>query len=171
MRYSGEQLSKGYSAYAYLRGLNFSIENNIKQIIKNKELTFPGFRILWILYFDSNIRMSDLTYLAQANISNIFRQLVKLQEAGVVIIENGEDARTKEIALTEEGRQLVQDFIEQQSKKPDIHIVQMIENIPKEDYLTFIKVASLLSTELIGATFTDFVTKSSSEIASGFTPK
>jgi DNA-binding MarR family transcriptional regulator len=164
MNFSREQFANSYLVYGLIRGLNFVIENDLRSILKNRELTVPSFRILWILFFDSNIRMSELTFLAQTNISNVFRQLTKLEEAGLVSIKSGDDARTRELSLTEDGRRIVQDFIDQNTRKSDLQIVHLIESIPKEDFTTFIRVASLLTNKLVGNQFNEFVTKSSTEI-------
>ncbi|MDF0726420.1 hypothetical protein PY093_06795 [Cytobacillus sp. S13-E01] len=171
MDISREQFANSYVAFAFIRGLNFVIENDIRQVLKNNKLTFPSFRILWILYFDTNITMSDLTYLAQTNISNVFRQLIKLKEDGLVVIENGNDARTKKISLAKDGRKLVQDFIDENSRNSDLQIVQLIDRVSKEDFSKFIKVSSLLINELIGKPFSEFVTKSLTEIVSKPTSK
>ena len=165
-----ENFTNSYIVYAFIRGLNFVIENDIRRTIKNEELTFPGFRILWILYFHTTLRMSELTFLAQTNISNVFRQLTKLKEVGLVVIENGDDARTKKIALTKDGRDIVKHFLATQTSQPELEITQFIENIPKEDLSAFIKVSTLLSNELIGPNFTNFVTKSVKDILSPSTP-
>ncbi|RXI96656.1 MarR family transcriptional regulator [Anaerobacillus alkaliphilus] len=161
---SNELLSKSYLVYAMIRGLNFVIENDIKNQLNHEELTFPGFRNLWILYFHPNIRMTELTYLAQVNISNIFRQLTKLKEDGLVIMKNGNDARTREVSLTKEGKKIVQNFIKEHANESRLQVVQTIKKISDDDLNAFIKVASFLSTELIGSQFYEFVVRSSNEI-------
>ncbi|WP_102348461.1 MarR family winged helix-turn-helix transcriptional regulator [Bacillus sp. Marseille-P3661] len=171
MNLSREKFAKSYAVYAFIRGLNIVIEQDIKKIIKNKELTFPGFKILWILYFDSNIRMTDLTFFAQTNISNVFRQLEKLNEDGLVVIKNGEDARSRELSLTEDGQKLVNDFLEENCNNSELQVVQLIEKIPNETISEFIEVARLLSNELIGKSFSDFIIKSSTEILNNSTCK
>jgi DNA-binding MarR family transcriptional regulator len=165
MKLSSEQFHNSYLAFAFIRGINLVIENDIRKSLKNYELSFPAFRILWILYFDSNhINMSDLSYLAQTNISNIFRQLTKLKDEGLVIIENGNDARTKEVCLTEAGRKLVEEFIEENTTNSNLQIVESIAKISKEDFSKFIEVFILLSDELLGRQYSDFLTKSSNAI-------
>ncbi len=165
MKLSSEQFHNGYLAFAFIRGINLVIENDIRKLLKHYELSFPAFRILWILHFDSNhINMSDLSYLAQTNISNVFRQLTKLKEEGLVIIENGHDARTKEVCLTEGGRKLVQEFIEENTTNSNLQIVESIAKISKEDFSKFIEVFTLLSDELLGKQYGDFLTKSSNAI-------
>ncbi|MGJ9386232.1 hypothetical protein [Salipaludibacillus sp. CF4.18] len=42
-----EEFAKSYSIFALIRGLNYVIENDIRQVLKNNELTFPGFRVLF----------------------------------------------------------------------------------------------------------------------------
>ncbi|WP_026581407.1 MarR family winged helix-turn-helix transcriptional regulator [Bacillus sp. J33] len=160
-----EQFHKSYLAFAFMRGLNMAIENDIRKALKNYEISFPAFRILWILYFDSNnINMTDLTYLAQTNISNVFRQLTKLKDEGFVEVENGNDARMKEISLTESGRKLVQDFIDENTTNSNLLIVESIEKISKEDFSKFIEVFALLSDELLGKQYSEFLEKSSNII-------
>ncbi|MGJ9386165.1 MarR family winged helix-turn-helix transcriptional regulator [Salipaludibacillus sp. CF4.18] len=169
MSLQGEEFAKSYSIFALIRGLNFVIENDIRQVLKNSELTFPGFRVLWILYFDSNISMKELTYLAQTNISNVFRQLTKLKEEGLVVIVKDHDARIKKISLTEEGTRIVQNFIEKNTNDSELQIVYLIEKISEEDFYKFIEVSSFLSNELLGKQFSEFVSKSSTEILSDST--
>jgi DNA-binding MarR family transcriptional regulator len=164
MNKCNEQFANSYSLFALIRGLNFEIEKDIRRQVEKRKLTFPGFRILWILYFDSNLRMSDLTYLAQTNISNIFRQLIKLKESGLVVVNSGNDARTKEVALTEEGRKVVKDFIDDNVANSDLQIVHLIDKISKEDQSKLMEVLTLMSNELVGEQFSEFVVKSSSDI-------
>ncbi|GLB61829.1 MarR family winged helix-turn-helix transcriptional regulator [Cytobacillus sp. NCCP-133] len=165
MNLLNEQFHNSYLAFSFMRGLNLAIENDLRKSLKRYEISFPAFRILWILYFDSNnINMSDLTYLAQTNISNVFRQLMKLKEEGLVDIENGNDARTKEISLNESGQKLVQDFIEENTTNSNLHIVASIERISKEDFSKFIEVFALLSDELLGKQYSEFLKKSSNAI-------
>ncbi|WP_227937272.1 MarR family transcriptional regulator [Alkalihalobacillus deserti] len=159
-----ERFTEGYLVYAFIRGLNFAIESDVRKNVQNEKVTLPGFRILWILYFHSTIKMTDLTNLAQANISNVFRQLNKLKEEELVVIENGQDARTKKITLTKEGRKIVQNFIDENTSNSELQFIQLIEKIPKEDLTKLIEVSKLLSTELIGQHFTDFVMKSSTDL-------
>ncbi|MGO4889885.1 MarR family winged helix-turn-helix transcriptional regulator [Anaerobacillus sp. MEB173] len=164
MNLQKEKFAKGYSVFALIRGLNFLIENDIRKSIKNNELTFPSFRVLWIMYFDSTITMKDLSYLIQTDLSNVFRQLIKLKDIGFVTLENGEDARTKKISLTKAGRKVVQDFINQNSTGSELQIVNLIEKIPKEDFHKFIEVLTLLSNQLVGENYSEFIEKSSKEL-------
>ncbi|UCZ55069.1 MarR family transcriptional regulator [Bacillus shivajii] len=166
-----EKFATSYLIFGLIRGLNFEIENDIRQVLKNNELTFPGFRVLWILYFDPNISMKELTFLAQTNISNVFRQLMKLKEDELVIIENDDDARIKKLSLTEEGKNIVQHFITINTTDSILQIMHVIDKIPKQDLQTFVEVSSFLSDELIGKKFGEFITKSSSDIISEPTSK
>ncbi|MFC0472153.1 MarR family winged helix-turn-helix transcriptional regulator [Halalkalibacter kiskunsagensis] len=162
MTQSKDLFAKSYLAFAFIRGLNFAIENDIKKQLD--QVSFPSFRILWILYFDPNITMTELTYLAQTNISNVFRQLTKLKDEGFVYINNGNDARTKELTLTEKGHKFVHNFIKENNAHPHLQITNLLERIPADDLGTFLKVASLLSSELIGKPFSDWATKSANDM-------
>lgn len=165
-----EQLAKGFSLYAYIRGLNLEIENDIRQVLKKKELTFPGFRILWILYFDSNVKMRDLTTLTQTNISNVFRQLLKLEEEGLVVLKDVKNSRIKKISITEKGNRKVQEFIDENSSNSELQIVRLIEKIPEEELLRFLDFSSKLSKELIGASYSEFVSHTSLKILGKLSP-
>ncbi len=155
-----ERFAKSYETHGYIRALNSALENDLIRILKKYGITFPSFRTLWILYFDTEMTMSDLTYIAQTNISNAFRQLTKLNEDGLVQIESGKDSRTKILSITESGRKIIQEFIDEHVKSSDLQIVSILEKIPEEDLAKFIEVASFLSTELIGETYTQWIKKS-----------
>ncbi|WP_216831144.1 MarR family winged helix-turn-helix transcriptional regulator [Alkalihalobacterium elongatum] len=155
-----EQLIKSYEIYAYTRGLNSTIENDLIRSIKKQEVTFPAFRTLWILYFEKNMTMTNLNFIAQTNISNAFRQVVKLKEQGLIQIENGKDTRTKILTLTQSGKKIIDEFIDQHVANSDLKIVKVLEKISPQDLQKFMKVASILSTELIGQDYTKWVTKS-----------
>ncbi|ARK29784.1 MarR family winged helix-turn-helix transcriptional regulator [Halalkalibacter krulwichiae] len=159
------KFAKGYEVYALIRSLNFEIEADIRHQLEEHDITFPGFRILWILSFHSIMTMTDLAYLAQANISNVFRQLDKLKEGGLVKIVSGIDARKKEVHLTKKGRLIVQTFIDKHSASSDLRIVELVEKIPKEDLNTFIEVASYMNKALVGEPYYEFVKKSTTDIA------
>lgn len=164
MQQSEETFSNSYFIYAFIRGLNFAIENDIRDQIKGTDLTAPAFRILWIVYFHSNIKMTELSFLAQTNISNVFRQLTKLKTKGFVEIENGDDARTKKVTLTKEGREIIHTFISEHKNHSELQIVQSLEKIPIEDLTTFMKVATRLGADLIGQRFGDFVIHSTNDL-------
>jgi DNA-binding MarR family transcriptional regulator len=169
---SVEHFANSYIFYGLIRGLNFAIENDIRKDLKSNELTFPSFRILWILYFDSNISMSSLTYITQTNISNVFRQLTKLNEDGLVTIESGEDARIRTISLTGAGRKVVDKFIYKNTTSSELEIVHLIDKITKEDLSKFIEVSLLITQELLGEPFSKFITQSTNEILNkSYTPK
>lgn len=161
---SKEQLAKSYKVYAYTRGLNSYIENDLTQSLKKHEITLPSFRTLWILYFEKKMTMTDLNYIAQTNFSNAFRQVTKLKEAGLIEIENEKDSRNKLLTLTEAGRQIVRNFIEEQILQSDLQITKLLDKIPQQDLTIFIKVASQLSSELIGSAYTQWVTKSTNSL-------
>ncbi|WP_142247935.1 MarR family winged helix-turn-helix transcriptional regulator [Alkalihalobacterium alkalinitrilicum] len=164
----GERFTTSYKAFACIRGLNAVIENDIIQFIKKYDLSFPSFRTLWILYFDTKLTMSDLTYLVQTNISNAFRQLTKLNEAGLVKIEAGKTTRAKELTITEEGRVIVKEFIEEHVTNSNLQIVKILEKIPEEDLSKFMEVVTLLTTELLGQTYTDWFDYSADSILKDF---
>ncbi len=144
-----------------IKGLTFEMEKDIKKELKD-ELAFPGFRILWILYFDSNITMTDLTNITQANISNVFRQVTKLREEKLVTIECGNDARTRQVAITEKGKSIVAEFIHNHADQ--LRFVRVIDHLPKEDLAIFIKVCKNLSSELMDKRLYTFVNMSTEDI-------
>lgn len=157
-------LAQGYFLYAFFRGLNFNVEADIRHSLREYNMPFSSFRTLWILYFDPNITMSTLTTLSQTNISNVFRQLTKLEENGFVIIKRGKDARTKEITLTEAGKKLVKMFIDEHSEHTNIKLISLIKKLPTEDLAKFMEVISWLGKELIEDPYAKLVTDSSDRI-------
>lgn len=162
---SGRELfAKSCLVFTIVRGLNLIIEEDIRVRIKEYGVGFSSFRILWVLYFDKEMTMSDLSDISQTNISNVYRQLLKLKENDLVDIKNGEDARIKEVSLTEKGQTLIHHFIEEKSTSPDFHVSSLLGTIPKEDMDKFIEVGSILSSELIGVKFINFAKKISKTI-------
>ena len=156
--------SESYLAYACIRGLNEAIETDIKNIIKVYDSNFPKFRQLWILYFEKSMNMSELTFLAQTNMSNVFRQLTKLKEEGLVTIHNEEDARIKNLSLTEEGKNVIANFINENCQTSELKIVREAEKIPKDDFDTFLKVAKILTSQIVDDKFTKWVVKTAEKI-------
>ncbi|OLO36982.1 hypothetical protein BTR23_14655 [Alkalihalophilus pseudofirmus] len=160
----GERFTMSYKAFACIRGINAVIENDIIQFIKKYDLSFPGFRTLWILYFDTKLTMSDLTYLAQTNISNAFRQLTKLDEAGLVKVEAGRTSRTKELSITEEGRCIVKEFIDEHTTHSNLKIMEVLKHLPQEDITKFINILTLVTTELLDHPYSEWVNQSADAI-------
>lgn len=157
--------SKSYLAYACIRGLNEAIESDIKNVIKVFDSNFPKFRLLWILYFEKSMNMSELTFIAQTNMSNVFRQLTKLKEEGLVTIQNEEDARIKNITLTEDGKNIIANFINQNCQASELQIVRATEKITNKDFETFLKVAKMLTADIVGEDFANWAVKSADIIA------
>lgn len=164
MSASRELFAKSCLVFTIIRGLNLIIEDDIRMHLKSYGLGFSSFRILWILYFGKEMTMSDLSVISQTNISNVYRQLVKLQERHLVEIKSGEDARIKEVTLTEKGQTIIQSFIDAKSASADFHVSSLLATIPKEDIEKFIEVGSILSSKLIGSRFTNFAEKISKTI-------
>ena len=160
MRSSESKFNNSYLLYTFIRGINFEIEQDIRNTLKKSNFSFPSFRILWILYFQNDMTMSDLAHIAQTNISNIFRQLIKLKDEGFVLIENGADARMKNVKLTVSGKEMVNNFIQENQRHSELKIVETIEKISEEELKVALKVVALLSSELVGDKFTSFIMKS-----------
>ncbi|GAE33678.1 hypothetical protein JCM9157_699 [Halalkalibacter akibai JCM 9157] len=108
--------------------------------------------------------MTNLAHIAQTNISNIFRQLIILRDDGFVLIENAADARMKKVNLTARGKEMVSDFIRENQRQSELKIVETIDKISEEELKVVFKVASLLSSELVGDKFTSFVMKSHKDL-------
>ena len=108
--------------------------------------------------------MTELAYISQTNISNIYRQLTKLKDQNFVVIKNGDDARIKEVSLTENGRKFVKDVLSKNIKVTDLQFISVIKRIPEYDLEKFIEVASILSSELIGQQFVDWAVKAANKI-------
>ncbi|KAA9023861.1 MarR family winged helix-turn-helix transcriptional regulator [Niallia endozanthoxylica] len=159
-----EFIAKSHLVFSFVRGLFLLLEDDLKKKIKHYGLAVPGFRILWILYFENKMNMSELSFIAQTNISNIYRQLIKLKDQHLVDIDNGEDARIREISLTVNGQQYIHDFLSKHVSATDLQIISILKKMPKEDLDKFIEVAARLSSELIGKPFTDWVTNTADKI-------
>ncbi|MCM3692191.1 MarR family winged helix-turn-helix transcriptional regulator [Neobacillus niacini] len=164
MNSSKDLIAKAHLVFSFIRGLYLLAEDELRQNIKEHGLTYSGFRILWILYFDKKMNMTDLSFISQTNISNTYRQLVKLKEQNLVLIDNGKDARNKEATLTESGKKFVDDVISKNEKVTNLEFITILSKIPKEDLDKFIEVASILSSQLIGQPFTDWVLKTANKI-------
>jgi DNA-binding MarR family transcriptional regulator len=161
---SKELFAKAHLVFTFIRGIYFLAEDDIRQNIKNFGITHTAFKSLWILYFDTKMSMTDLAYISQTNISNTYRQLIKLKDHNLVMINNGKDARIKEISLTENGRKFVHDIISKNVKATNLKFISILQKIPKEDLDKFINVASILSSELIGQRFTDWAIKTANTV-------
>jgi DNA-binding MarR family transcriptional regulator len=164
MNSSKEFFAKGHLILTFIRGLFLITEDDVRQNLKNYDITLPGFRTLWILFYDEKMNMTELAYISQTNISNIYRQLTKLKDQNFVVIENGEDARIKEVSLTENGRKFVQDVLSKNVKVTNLQFISVIKRIPEDDLEKFIEVAAILSSELIGQQFVDWAVKAANKI-------
>ncbi|MDT8860122.1 transcriptional regulator [Alkalihalobacillus sp. MEB130] len=162
-----EQFADGYLFYALTRGLNFQIEEDLRQAVKSYELTFPSFRLLWFLYFEDNLTMTNLTYLSQTNMSNVYRQLEKLREEGLVTIHTSrkQDTRAKKVGITKSGRTYIKNFLNEHIEKSNIKIIQALAQIPHEDFMKYIEVSSLLCNDLLGESFSNFIQNSYEEVS------
>jgi DNA-binding MarR family transcriptional regulator len=164
MNSSNELLAKGHLVCTFIRGIYLITESDVKENLKNYGVSFTGFRLLWILYFEKKLTMTDLAYISQTNISNIYRQLLKLSDQNLVVIVNGKDARIKETSLSETGRKFISDILSVNIKITNLHLIHLLARIPKEDLDKFIEIASILSTELIGQRYTDWAIKTANKI-------
>jgi len=162
---SGKELfAKGHLVLTFIRGLYLLVEDDVRQNVKNYNITHTSFRTLWILYFDESMNMTELAYISQTDISNIYRQLVKLKEQNLVLIATGKDARVKEVSLTENGREFVQDVLSKNVKVTNLSFISSLAKIPQEDLDKFIEVASILCSELIGQRFIDWAIQAANKI-------
>jgi DNA-binding MarR family transcriptional regulator len=164
MHTSKELFAQGHLVLTLIRGLYLLAEDDVKQNLKKIDISHTGVRILWILYFDEKMTMSELAFISQTDISNVYRQLVKLKEKNLVVINNGQDARNKETMLSENGRKFIYDIMTKNVKVTTLNIINTLKKIPGEDLETFIEVSSILCTELIGQRFTDWAIKAANKI-------
>ncbi|MBU9722400.1 MULTISPECIES: MarR family winged helix-turn-helix transcriptional regulator [Bacillaceae] len=159
-----ELFAKGYYIYALFRGLHLSIENDIKKSLCKYNISFPCFRVLWNLYFDPNITMSKISVHLQTDISNVFRQLRKLEELGMVTLKSGKDARTKDICLTDKGRSLVSNYIDDHASENHFQFTKILEEIDPEDLNKLTHITTKLGASLTGEYYTEWVSKSALNI-------
>lgn len=165
MNTNKELFAKGHLVLSFIRGLFLRTEDDVRHNLKNYDITLTGFRTLWILFYDDKMNMSELAYISQTNISNIYRQLIKLKDQNFVVIENGEDdARIKEVSLTEIGRKFVHDVLSKNVKVTDLQFISVLKRIPENDLEKFIDVAATLCSELIGPQFTHWAEKAANKI-------
>jgi DNA-binding MarR family transcriptional regulator len=164
MNSSKELFAKGHLILTFIRGLFLITEDDVRQNLKNYGITLTGFRTLWILFYDEKMNMTELAYISQTNISNIYRQLTKLKDQNFVVIENGKDARIKEVSLTENGRKFVQDVLSKNVKVTNLQFISVIKRIPEDDLEKFIEIGSLLCSELVGQQFVDWAVKAANKI-------
>lgn len=149
----------------FIRGIFLAVEDNVRQNVKNYGISLTSFRTLWILYFDQKMSMTELAYISQTNISNIYRQLMKLRDQNFIVIDDKEeDARIKQIELTEIGQKFVEGILSKNIEESKLSFISILAKVPTEDLNTFIKVASEVTTELIGPKFTDWANTTANKI-------
>ncbi|MDZ5472860.1 hypothetical protein SM124_14095 [Bacillus sp. 31A1R] len=162
MKQEKELYSKGHLVFTFLRGLNTVIEEDIRIRLKNLYgLTYPTFKILWILSFDKKMTMSEIKEITLTNLSNTYRQLLKLSDLNIVTIGIHEDARVREISLTEKGKELVDTILNEHSHSTNLHLFSILLKIPENDLKTYIEVSTYLSKELLGKRYTDWAIRTS----------
>jgi DNA-binding MarR family transcriptional regulator len=164
MNTNKELFAKSHLVLSFIRGIFILTEDDVRKNLKKYGMTVTGFRTLWILYYEEKMNMTEHAYISQTNISNIYRQLTKLKDQNFVVIENGDDARIKEVSLTENGRKFVQDVLSKNVKATNLQFISILKTIPEDDLEKFIEVASILSSELIGKRFTDWAVKAANKI-------
>lgn len=148
-----------------IRGIFLAAEDNVRQKAKNYGITVTSFRTLWILFFEPKMSMTELAYISQTNISNTYRQLIKLRDQNYVVIdEKEEDARIKQVELTENGRKFIEEILSRNIEASELNFISILAKIPTEQLSTFIQVASKITTELIGPKFNDWAYKAANTI-------
>lgn len=75
-----------------------------------------------------------------------------------------EDARIKQLELTVIGPKFVEDILSNNIVESNLSFISILARIPSEELNTFIKVASKVTTELIGPKFTDWAYKAADTI-------
>ncbi|MFE8699939.1 MarR family winged helix-turn-helix transcriptional regulator [Cytobacillus sp. FJAT-54145] len=162
MKQERELYAKGHLVFTFIRGLHTVIEEDIKiRLKKDHGLLYPAFKILWILSFEDKMNMSEISEITLTNISNTYRQLVKLKDMDLVTIGSNEDARIREIRLTDKGERLVQTILRDHSNRTDLNLLPFLSNIPKEDLDIFIEVLTDLSRSLLGDKYTSWALNTS----------
>lgn len=78
---------------------------------------------------------------------------------GYITIEDGEDARIKEIRITQTGRTFIQNLMIEDGASPKLRLLSILETIPKEDIDKFIEVGSILCSELVGEKYMEWTLK------------
>lgn len=141
---------KGHIVTKVIRGLHSSLDEDIRMRAANLPVSPAGFRILWVLNYYNKMIMSDLSFFLQLNISSISRQLLKLENEKFIFIESGEDARKKQLCLTNEGKKLIEKVIKEDGSSPKYRMLELLDDISKEDFETFLHVGVKLCEHLLG---------------------
>jgi|GEM_PF-6894995 len=158
-----EKVSINHMIYSIFRGLYTSIEDDVRDKVKDFDLTISGFRILWTLYMDCKMSMTRLSYITQLNVSSVYRQVEKLEERNYVrVVIDEQDARTKDVELTEIGRKTIEDIIDHFSAT--INVTPLLEKLPEKDLEHFVRVSMFLCEELIGQDYIKWVEKTAANI-------
>ncbi|RSK26589.1 hypothetical protein EJF36_06795 [Bacillus sp. HMF5848] len=158
MSYDMTLYAKGHIIFTLIRGLNAVMEEDIRTRLQSIHgMNYPAFRILWILHFTEKMSITDITVITLSNISNTSRQLGKLRDDGYAKIECGNaDSRLKEVSLTKKGRDLVTYILTAHTSEHDFNLLPVLKTIQDHDLEIFIKVASLLTKEIVGTTFVNW---------------
>ncbi|MTI79861.1 MAG: winged helix DNA-binding protein [Firmicutes bacterium] len=90
-----------------IRGLNKALENDLKKTTSSHGLTLPQFYLLSIIYYKNGATLSEVSEYGNWHLSTVMDLIRRTEKKGLTRKElDGNDARTKRVYITEEGKEL-----------------------------------------------------------------
>jgi MarR family protease production transcriptional regulator HPr len=165
-----EILEKTNVVINMVRGLKCGTEETLRTMSNKLGLTYPGLRILWILQFETQMTITQLSKVGLWDVSTTQRIIANLKKDNLVEVKKSdEDNRIRLISLTDKSRERISKVYQygkehKSDPRMSCAIEKAMEIYDEEDFNTFIKIGMYLCQEMIGQEYVDWVYKSSEKI-------
>lgn len=170
MKTGREVFEKSQIVINMIRGIRFGTEENLRSMASKFGLTLPGMRVLWILQFEHQMTITQISKIGLWDISTTQRIITNLKKANLVEVKkNNKDNRKRIITLTDNSKQIIINaykYVEEAIANPNVicSIEKSIYKFGEQDFNKFLDVGMYLCQEMISKEYVDWVYHSAEKI-------
>jgi DNA-binding MarR family transcriptional regulator len=144
-----------------MKGLYKSVEREWEDHAQKYGMTNAHLHVLWILYLDDGIRLSDLAAKGLWNLSTTQDIVNRMDQRGLVKKEKDmQDGRVTRVYITEEGKRLRAQTQKDCDEGYPYKVLQAIDSLSEEDQRKLKELTRHISESVLDQDFMEYVNRS-----------
>ncbi len=148
-----------------MKGLYKSVEREWEEHAQKYGMTNAHLHVLWILYLDDGIKLSDLAAKGLWNLSTTQDIVNRMDQRGLVKKEKDMlDGRVTRVYATEEGKRLRSETQKDCDEGYPYKILQAVDSLSEDDQVKLKEMMIRIAESVLDKEFMDYVNRSSDRL-------
>lgn len=148
-----------------MKGLYKSVEKEWEEHAQKYGVTNAHLHVLWILYMEDGIKLSDLAARGLWNLSTTQDIVNRMAQRGLVKKEKDmQDGRVTRVYITETGRRLREETQRDCDEGYSYKILKAIDNLKEEDKKKLYELVTKVAEQVLDKEYMDYVIHSSNRL-------